>query len=240
MFGVVAGLGPRATVAFYSAFMNNVTSKTQGGLPRMILYSVAMNPTIENAFLQGAVDESAEPRRQVRSLLNEAVQHFLDNRVTTVAMACNTLQDELTALCKASGLVNLNMIDATADAIRQRNARRVLILGTASTYCDDLYGQRLQKHGIECVYPDAGQQDFIETYIRFALDQDISDTAKQQFAENVRKIADATGADSVVLACTDLTGDLEEQACGIMVFDSLQLLAQTAAAHVLDRDELFV
>lgn len=240
MFGIVAGLGPRATVKFYSAFMDRVTYETQGRLPRLIMYSVAMSPHIENTFLQGAVDKAAPQRLQVRNLLNEAVQHFLENQVTTVAMVCNTLQDELTALCKANGLTNLNMIDATADSIRQRNAKHVLILGTASIYCDDLYGQRLQKYGIGCFYPDASQQDFIETYIRFALDQNIGDTAKQQFADNVRDIADATGADGVVLACTDLTGDLDEQTCGLMVFDSLQLLAKVSAEHVLDRNELFV
>ncbi|QLQ31733.1 MAG: aspartate/glutamate racemase family protein [Candidatus Thiothrix singaporensis] len=220
--------------------MDRVTAASQGRLPRLIMYSVAMNPTIENAFLQGAVDSAATPRQQVRSLLNEAVQHFLANRVTTVAMACNTLQDELTALCRDNGLHNINMIDTTTAAIRQHNARRVLILGTASTYCDDLYGKRLHNDGLECIYPSAAQQDFIETYIRFALDQDISVGARQQFAERVRRMAYATGADGVVLACTDLSGDLDEADCGLMVFDSLQLLAQAASEHVLGKDELFV
>ncbi len=30
MFGIVAGLGPRATTEFYSAFMGMVTTATQG------------------------------------------------------------------------------------------------------------------------------------------------------------------------------------------------------------------
>lgn len=240
MFGIVAGLGPRATVEFYSALMDTVTRKTAGRLPRLLMYSVAMSPHIENTFLQNKVDDKAPQRLQVRSLLNEAVQHFVNNQVTTVVMACNTLQDELTALCQVNGLMNINMIDTTANAILQHNAKRVLILGTASTYSDDLYGKRLNAHGVECIYPTPAQQDFIETYIRFALDQNIGHTAKQQLTENIRQIATATGADSVVLACTDLSGDLEEDTCGLMVFDSLQLLAQTAALHVLNQDELFV
>lgn len=240
MFGIVAGLGPRATTEFYSAFMGMVTTATQGRLPRLIMYNVAMSPAIENAFLQGAVDEAAQPRQQVRSLLNEAVQHFLTNGVTTVAMACNTLQEELTMLCQANGLLNLNMIDITANAIQERHAKRTLILGTASTYSDNLYGKRLQRYGIDCIYPNASQQDFIETYIRFALDQNLTSAERQRFATHVSNIATAANADSVVLACTDLTGDLEEKDCGLMVFDSLQLLAQTSAKHVLNRGELFV
>ncbi len=135
--------------------MDAVTSKMEGRLPRLLMYSVAMSPQIENTFLQGKVADDAPQRLQIRSLLNEAVEHFLHNRVTTVAMPCNTLQDELTALCGAHRLVNINMIDATANAILRANAKRVLIFGTASTYGDDLYGQRLSVHGVECVYPAA-------------------------------------------------------------------------------------
>ncbi len=240
MFGIITGLGPRATVQFYSSLMNKITRRTSGRLPRLVLYNVAMSPAIENAFLQGSVEEQAIPRQQVRALLNEAVEHFLANQVKTVAMACNTLQDELTHLCATSGLTNLNMISATVNAIRARNAKRVLILGTASTYHDDLYGRRLAQQGIQCIYPNSAQQNFIETYIRHALDRSIEDSAKPLFADNVRKLAATTKADSVVLACTDLTGDLEEETCGLMVFDSLQLLAQISAEHIANRQELFV
>jgi len=238
MFGIVGGLGPRATVEFYSAFMDAITSKVAGRLPRLLMYSVAMSPQLENTFLQGKVDDNAPERLQVRSLLNEAVEHFVDNQVTTVAMPCNTLQDELTTLCKARGLAIINMINETANAILQNYAKRVLILGTASTYGDDLYGQRLALHGVECIYPTAKQQDFIETYIRFALDQKLNQVAKDRFAENIRQMAGE--ADGVVLACTDLTGDLSTEACGLPVFDSLQLLATASAAHVLARNELFI
>lgn len=238
MFGIVGGLGPRATVEFYSAFMDAITRKMDGRLPRLLMYSVAMSPQIENTFLQGKVDDNAPQRLQVRSLLNEAVEHFLNNRVTTVAMPCNTLQDELTALCWANGLVNINMIDTTADAILRASVKRVLIFGTASTYSDDLYGQRLSAHGVECIYPAAAQQAFIEDYIRRALDQNLDETEIQEFADHVK--ADSHAADGVVLACTDLTGDVSDEACGMFVFDSLRLLAQASAAHVMAHDELFV
>lgn len=239
MFGIVAGLGPRATVEFYSAFMNTVTARTEGRLPRLIIYSVAMSPQIENSFLQGPVGPDAAPRRQARELLGEAVRHFLDNRVTTVAMACNTLQDELTTLCRAHGLVNLNMIDATADAIHHAGVLRVLVLGTASTYGDDLYGQRLRAHGVHCLYPDHRQQGAIETHIRVALDHKVDAADQARFEDDVRQMVRDSGADGVVLACTDLSGDLIEQD-DLPVFDSLRLLAGACAEHVLQRNELFL
>ena len=132
------------------------------------------------------------------------------------------------------------MIDTTTRAILQSNAKRVLILGTASTYGDDLYGKRLNTQGTTCLYPTAHQQDFIETYIRTALDQQLGNTIQQQFAHQVEQIALETQADGVVLACTDLTGDLPDKHAGLRVFDPLQLLAIASAEYVLGRDDLFV
>ena len=238
MLGMVGGLGPRATVEFYSAFMNTVTGGTEGCLPRLLMYSVAMSPRIENAFLQGRVDDDAPHRLQVRSLLNEAVTHFLKNRVDVAVMPCNTLQDELTALCRQQGLGNINMIDETADAIVRADSRRVLILGTASTYCDDLYGRRLTARGVECVYPTAAEQEFVETYIRLALDCKVDSAVQDRFAGQVSQMARDT--DGVVLACTDLSNDVSPALCGKPVFDSLQILAKASAEYVMARDELFV
>lgn len=240
MLGIVAGLGPRATAKFYSSLMHKVTAASQGELPRLIMYGVAMSPQIENAFLQEAQDEQAPARLQVRALLNEAVQHFVSNQVTTVAMPCNTLQDEMDALCQANGLTHLNMIDLTAQAIHDSASQRVLVLGTASTYCDDLYGQRLRQHGIECLYPDNQQQDFIETYIRFALNDTINLRAQQEFAEKTQAYAKQLGASAVVLACTDLTGDLSPANTPLKVFDSLELLAMQTSQYLLKKRELFV
>ena len=90
------------------------------------------------------------------------------------------------------------------------------------------------------MYPTAHQQDFIETYIRTALDQQLGDTIQQQFAHQVEQIAIEAQADGVVLACTDLTGDLPDKHAGLRVFDPLQLLAIASAEYVLGRDDLFV
>lgn len=239
MFGIVSGLGPRATVAFYSALTDRVAHHAQGRLPRLIMYNVATSPHFVNTFVGGKVDDDDPLRLEVRAMLNDAVQHFAHSGVTTVAMACNTLQDELNLLCKSNGLENIGLVEATIKSMVQHNVSKALVLGTASTYGDGLYSRHLQAQGIGYVYPDSEQQDFFETYIHLALEQSITPIARQQFATTVNSIAKAAGADSIVLACTDFTGDLDEQASDLMVFDSLQLLVKACAEHILTRDELF-
>lgn len=239
MFGIVSGLGPRATVAFYSALTDEIAHHAQGRLPRLVMYNVATSPHFVNTFVGGKVDDDDPLRLEVRDMLNDAVQHFVNSGVNTVAMACNTLQDELNLLCKANGLKNIGLVEATIDDMVERKARKALVLGTVSTYSDGLYSKHLHKQGIDYVYPNAAQQDFLEAYIHLALDQKITPIDCQQFSEKVSAIAKAADADSIVLACTDFTGDLDEQTCQLMVFDSLQLLVRACSKHILPRDELF-
>lgn len=240
MLGLVGGLGPRATVAFYTAFMCAVMQRRQGEIPRLLMYNVAMSSTIENTFLQSQVGEQAPQRLQVRSLLQEAIDHFVRNQVMMAALPCNTLQDEWTRLCQAQGLGYLNMIDVTADAVLQAGAGRVLILGTTSTYRDDLYGRRLTAQRATCLYPTDEQQQVVEAHIRAALDQNLSQNSRPHFAAHISQTAEAHRADSIVLACTDLTGDLSEMDCGLPVFDSLHLLATAFANEALAQEHLFV
>ena len=137
MFGIIGGVGPRATVAFYSTLIDLVASRSSGHLPRLLIYSVGMTADIENSFLAGNVSECAPARVQARGLLEEAVTYFLRNEVETVVMPCNTLQDELAALCKNRPIDHINMIDETAKAILEANCQRLFVLGTSSICRDD-------------------------------------------------------------------------------------------------------
>ncbi len=238
MFGIIGGLGPIATTQFYSTLINRVSSRVEGRLPRLLIYSIAMSPQIENAFLQGKVTSQSPERVQVRNLLNEAVNYFLRNQVEILAMPCNTLQDELSSICQTRNILNLNMVDETAKAILKANVKRLFVLGTASTCRDNLYGQRLARHHIECVYPKETQQNFIEKYIRDALDQNLNQELKNTFSQMVKE--KAKGCDGILIACTDLTGDVSSELCHLQVFDSLQLLAQASAEHILTKKELFI
>lgn len=238
MLGIITGLGPRATVSMYGGLMTAVGRGSGGWVPRLMMYNVAVDPKVVSRFVRGPVPPEDPYRDAVRAMLGEAVIHFASNRVGTVAMGCNTLQDELSALCDEHGLAHLGMIDETARAIIAAGVERVLLLATGSTYGDDLYGRCLRGHGIDCAIPSADEQRTVEAHIHLALENGVADTDQSAFEAAVRAMARRTAAGGVILGCTDLTGDLTAAAMDMPVFDSLALLTQACAAHILSSPEL--
>lgn len=238
MLGIIGGLGPRATCDFYASFMARVAARNNGGIPQALIYNVPMNPAVENAYLKqgGAGIDAMRPH--VRRILSQAIDCFLLNGVKTSVLPCNTLQTEFVDLCREKCLDCIDMIDNTVRRIADSGVATVLVFGTSNTCAQDVYGGRLKPMGIRCRYPTASQQEWVEKYIRRALDMSVDGHWQSCFAEQARSMS--AGVDGVVLACTDLSGDLETGRFGLPVFDSLQLLAEASADYVTGRQELFL
>ncbi len=227
MLGIIGGVGPKATAKFYLAVIGRVAAKSDGAQPRLLLQNIAMTPRIENAFLKGDVGEGSPELAQVRELLDDAVSFLVHSGAQIMTMPCNTLQDELAAICARRGAAHINMIDATVETLAAASLKRILVLGTSATCRADLYGRRLGKHGITCVYPQRNDQHAIERHIRYALDGSSNPASKLALVGLVQE--HARRCDGVLIACTDLTGELAEKKCGLPIFDSLECLAEVAA-----------
>ena len=230
MLGIIGGVGPDATARLYQTLMRLSASEAEGALPRLLLYNLAMTPRIENAYLSGCINAASPERIDAQELLSEAMICCQRSGVECIIMPCNTLQDELAALCKARRISHVNMIDETAAAVVAANARRILVLGTASTCQEDLYGKRLLQHQVTCVYPQADAQRAIEHFIRQILDFHHAQELPPSFLQLVRELG--SECDGVLVACTDLSGKLSQAQFHKPVFDSLECLAQAAARWI--------
>ena len=71
-------------------------------------------------------------------MLDDAVERLIRAGGDLVAMPCNTLQTELGSICKERGIEQLDMLDATVEAIVDSGVQRVMVLGTTTTCRADL------------------------------------------------------------------------------------------------------
>lgn len=228
MLGIVGGMGPKATARLYLSLTGRFSAQADRDLPALLVHSVAMTRRIEDAFLLGRVGPCSPELTEARAMLDGAVARLAHGGAELVAMPCNTLQAELGQICAERGLEHLDMIEATVEAIVAAGARRVLVLGTTTTCRADLYGQRLRRHGIACLYPGAGQQELVEAHIRGALD--LRPGSRTDLASLAREHQPA--CDGIVLACTDLASDAIAGADHSLVFDSLECLAAAAIRRI--------
>jgi len=230
MLGIVGGMGPKATARLYLGLTDRFSRVSGRDLPQLMIDSIAMTRQIEDAFLAGRVGPRSPELAEVRGLLAGAVRRLAGAGATLIAMPCNTLQDELARSCAAQAVKHIDMIDATVDAIVRAGVERVLVLATTTTCRADLYGAALLRHGIACVHPSPAEQSIIEAHIRGALDLD-----PEHRQSGLAQLLHARRGtyDSVVIACTDLSGDLGPERLPVPVFDSLKCLAKATTSRLL-------
>jgi len=221
VLGIIGGVGPKATARLYLSLTERVSSAHRD-LPPLLIHSIAMTADIEDTYLAGRA-EGSPAQAEVRRLLRDAVQHLRAAGARRIAMPCNTLQDELDAICRKADIAHLNMADATARAVADAGLRRVLLLATSTTCGTELYRRRFAARGIVCVHPDPVAQSIVDRRIRRALDLRGDE---ERFAESVAGWA--AGCDGVVVGCTDLCGDVSALRAHAVVFDSLECLAAMA------------
>lgn len=228
MLGIIGGVGPRATARLYLGLTSRCAAQAGGTLPALLVHSVPMTRAIEDAYLAGHAGGRSSARAAARAMLADAVAGLVRGGAELLMMPCNTLQGDLRSLCAEQRVEHLDMLDATAEAIANAGARRVLILGTTTTFRTDAYGPRLRRHGIDGFYPSEREQALVEAQIRDALD--LRPSPRNRLLELVN--AHARECDAVLLACTDLSRDMLAELDAVAVFDSLECLAVAAARRV--------
>jgi len=227
VLGIIGGVGPRATARLYLELTERVSS-TRRDLPPLLIHSIEMSASIENAYLAGRA-EGTPAQAMVRRLLEDAVERLQAAGARRIAMPCNTLQDELEAICRRSGIAHLHMVDATVRAVVDAGLRRVLLLATSTTCATGLYRRRLEARGIRCIHPAPADQAVVDTVIRGALDLRTNETS---FAELVSSWA--ADCDGIIIGCTDLCGEASALRAESVVFDALECLTDMASRTLAD------
>jgi len=114
-----------------------------------------------------------------------------------------------------------------AEAIR-RNYRRVGLLGTQVTMQGSVYQPIFEHHGIEIVLPPVPKRIELDRIIRTELIRGRYLPRARAYVQDIISTMAASGADAVILGCTELPLLLSEEASSLPLLDSTRLLATAA------------
>lgn len=129
----------------------------------------------------------------------------------------------------------LHIADPTAKAICERRIRRVGLLGTAFTMEEPFYRQRLTDlFGLEVLVPEAGDRRLVHETIYHEL---IAGRIETQSRVAFRRIIEdlvASGAEGVILGCTEIMLLVSQGDTTVPIFDTTALHAAAAASWALE------
>jgi aspartate racemase len=131
------------------------------------------------------------------------------------------------AVEEAAGAPVLHIADAVGERIHEGSARTVGLLGTRYSMEKDFYRLRLrERFGIECLIPDEGQREKINSIIFTELCQGKFVDASRRFVIDAARELISRGAQGVVLACTELPLIVSQEDLSVARFDTMAVHAE--------------
>ncbi len=153
-----------------------------------------------------------------------------------VLIATNTMHLMADAVAGAIGMPLLHIGDAAARAVRAAGHGRVGLIGTAFTMEQPFYAERLARHGLDVIVPDADDRRAAHAIIYDELVQGRIEPASRAVYRAIIARLVARGAAAIVLGCTEIMLLVGEGDSAVPLFDTTTLHAQAAVAWALGDD----
>lgn len=224
--GLIGGMSWHSTLDYYRA-INARTAEALGGhhSARILLSSLDFADVRDCQVREDWDAAGALLASEARRLEAAGAQRIA---------ICTNLMHKVAPAVEAATPVPLEHIgDAVAAAAVDRGVARLGILGTDWVMREPFYAERLGRHGVAAVAPDADDRATIDRIIWDELTRGVvTDASRAAYVEVVERLV-ARGADGVVLACTEIQLLLGEADVAVPVIDSMTAHAAAIARHAL-------
>jgi len=219
--GIIGGLSPESTVTYYL----NITRKYveqfgDYGYPEIIIYSV----NLENYHRwrsENRWDKITEDLIHVTEKLKLAGADFC-------IIATNTMHKVFYEVRLKSHLPLIHILAPTIKAIRDARIHKVGLLGTKFTMSEDFYKDELSQAGIIAIVPTFQQQAHVHQVIENELVRGIiNPDSKKLYLEIIGDLV-ASGAEGIILGCTEIPLLITQKDCAVPVFDTAVLHSDEA------------
>jgi len=225
--GLIGGMSWESTKEYYQ-YLNEMIKKKLGGLhsAKILMFSVDFEEIAELQH-QGKWKELTEILIDIAKKLEGAGAEILLICTNTMHKIADDVQQEI-------NIPLLNIVDVTAEKIKELGLRKVGLLGTKFTMEDDFYKGRLaRKHGIEVVVPDKEERQVVHDIIYNEL---CLGKIKRSSKEKVEKIIEnlvSKGAEGIILGCTELPLLIKQEDCEVPILDTTKIHVEAAVEHVI-------
>ncbi len=225
--GLIGGMSWESSVEYYRV-LNETVRERLGGLhsARCLMYSVDF-AEIESLQNQGLWEEAGR-------ILAQAGASLERGGAECIVLCTNTMHKLANAITEKVHIPLLHIADATAEQICSQNLRRVGLLGTRFTTEEDFYSGRLaEKYHLEVLTPGQVERERIHQVIYQELCLGIVREDSRSFYRQVIAGLVASGAQAVILGCTEIGMLVKPQDSSVPLFDTTLIHAQAAVEWAL-------
>lgn len=219
--GLIGGLGPGATVHYYRQLV--AAHERRGRTLRLLI----AHADIQHVYALVAAKDLDGLARYLAALAADMAAGGAEF-TAIVAATPHVCGREFTAI---SQLPLIDMLSEVRRAVIARGLKRVALLGTRFTLESRLFGAL---EGIETVMPDAGEIDQIQNLYKEFVDGRGSNAKADELRAIARKFVSRDGAQSILIAGTDLSDVFTEADAGFPMIDCARVHIDAIVRRLLD------
>lgn len=224
--GIVGGMTWESTVEYYR-LLNQGVKVRLGGFhsAKMLMYNVDF-AVIQDMQVKGEWEEAGVYLGEIAQFLERSGADF-------VMLACNTMYKVYPAIKERVSVPILHIADAVASEAVSKGLTKVGLLGTKFTMGQDFYKDWLASRGVSTLIPDERDQDIIHRVIMEELSMGVlKPESKAEYLRVIEGLRES-GAQGVILGCTEIPLLIHQEDVDIPVLDSLRLHAEAAVEMAL-------
>lgn len=229
--GIIGGITWLSSAEYYRIINETVQARFGGvSSAKILLYSIefAEFSRQERLALAGDFEQLDQTMLAAAARLKQGGADF-------VVIASNTMNTSADLIEKTVGIEVLRMPQVVGNAINQARVHRVVLLGTKYTMEAPYYRSFLEKsHGIEVVVPDLADRDFINQVIfdELAAGKFLPES-RQRFVQITEDLLQRSGAQAVVLGCTEIPLLISQKDISARVFNTTEIHSKAAVHRAL-------
>jgi aspartate racemase len=221
--GIAGGMGPLATIELMRLVVEETPATCDQEHIPLLVYSNPQIPDRTKAIL----GEGPSP---VKALV-ESAQLLERAGATFLAFPCNTAHYFLPEVEVRVSVPIIDMIEETAIEVEKAGISNIGILATDGTIKTGIYQKALKRRGIEAEIPcEKGQLAVMEAIYAVKAGYDLKEAAR--ILEPVL-IYMSERVDAVIAGCTELPMLLRGPTHGLVVIDTLRVLARRIVERAL-------
>jgi aspartate racemase len=220
--GLIGGMSWESTALYYKLINERVRDRMgQLHSAPLLVYSYDFQEIKEMQYA-GRWAEAA-------TSLAETARRLESAGARAIVLCTNTMHKLVPDIMAKLTVPFIHIGDATAQRIRAKGYRRVGLLGTKFTMEEDFYIDRLRAHDLDVLVPPADERVDVNRIIYDELCLGIVAVPSRRRYQQVMAALVASGAECIVLGCTEITMLVGPGDTSVETFDTTSIHAEAAA-----------
>ena len=224
--GIIGGMGPEATVDLMNRIIKGTSASDDADHIRMIVDNNPKVPSRIKALLEGGGEDPAPCLQEMARKLHAWGADFL-------VIPCNTAHYYHTKVQEVVPVPVLNMIRLTCEEVfhLEPDLKTIGLLASTAVLNIGLYKKEFQSFGVNVLNPAEEIQCLVMDIIRKIKTSNYGAEVVETFQLAVNHLLDS-GAQGLLIACTELSMFTSAIQSEKPVFDSAQVLAESIIKEV--------